>query len=723
MHSRGRVATLWFGLALSISAAAAEAPPAVAVHEVRDSYFDTQVIDPYRWMEQPGSAELAGFLKAQNAYTQRVLGRLAQPRGRLLQRITELQRGTASVRFVSRVGERYFFLETPANAKDARLMTRGAGGGEKRVLLEPARFATGAKHASIDFFSPSADGKYVAVVVSHGGGEDWTFRIVETATGTLLPDVVEQIAEPFVRWTADGRSFYYSRLQTLAAGAPESAKLDNIRVYQHIVGGDSAKDRVVFGPGVIAGITLPATQSFPSFEVSHDGRFEIAGVSRGTDDARAFWIRDLKSATPRWRSIADYADKITALTIHDARAWVISQKTSSGQVLAFDAERGTVADAKVVIDDADFVVAAGNGELAAASDALYVGGQRSGQGVIRRVAYADSASAKDLTLPAAGSLIEFTTDEAVPGVSFALQSPTLSPRVYRYDGGAGVIADTGLYVADSADFSAIVSRQVEVESSDGARVPMTITMRKDLALDGTHPLLLTVYGAYGSIVPMWFSAPNLAWYERGGILAHVHARGGGEKGDAWHQAAIKTRKQRTVDDVIAAARWLIAAKYTSPAHLAVAGKSAGGIPAGAAIVQHPELFRAALIRVGVVDLLRFEQGSLGSANTMEYGSVGNEAEFRALHAISPYANVKDGVAYPAVLLETGVNDPRVPSWQLAKMTARLQAATSSGRPVLLRVDYDAGHGLGSDKSQIAALLADEYTFLAWQLGMSGFASD
>jgi prolyl oligopeptidase len=261
---------------------------------------------------------------------------------------------------------------------------------------------------------------------------------------------------------------------------------------------------------------------------------------------------------------------------------------------------------------------------------------------------------------------------------------------------------------------------VEIPSTDGVQVPLTITARKDIALNGTNPVLLVTYGSYGAIVPMWFSAPDLAWYERGGVIAFVHARGGGEKGAAWHEAGRRVNKQRTVEDVIAAAEWLIARGYTSPARLAVAGKSAGGIPVGGAITQRPELFRAALFRVGVTDMLRIEHSSGGTANIMEYGSSKNETEFLALHALSPYGRVKDGVSYPAVLLETGINDPRVPPWQLAKMTARLQAATSSDRPILLRVDYDAGHGLGSDKSQIAELLADEYTFLGWQLGLPGF---
>jgi len=703
---------------LSGNAAEARYPDAQP-GKVSDTYFGTPVADPYRWMEQPDSAPLAAFLKAQDEATHALFGTLAQPRSQLLERIRQLQRGTASVRFVSRVADRYFFLETPIGATAANLVVRPVAGGEKRVLLDPARFGTAGGHPSIDFYSPSNDGRRIAVAVSHGGGEDWVLRFLDVASGQMLPDEIAQIAEPFPRWSADGAAVYYPHLQTLAPDAPASAKLDNIRVYRHVLGTAASADAAVFGIGVSPQIAIDKV-AFPEVSVSRDGRFEIAGVSRGTEATKAFWVRDLKSPAPAWRQVADYADKIAALAEHDGRLYGINQNKSYGQAIAFDAAQGSAAGARVVVDDPAFVIATETGDLAAASDALYVTGMHGGLSVIRRVPYAEGAAPRDLALPSGGSLIEFTADETLPGFSFALQSPTLSPRVYRYEPQGDAFADTGLYVADPADFSGIVTREVEFESGDGTRVPMTITLRKDLVLDGTHPTLMTVYGAYGSIVPMWFSAPNLAWYERGGILAHVHARGGGEKGEDWHQAAMKTRKQHTIDDVVAAARWLIDQKYTAPAHLAVAGKSAGGIPAAGAIVQHPELFGAALIRVGVTDMLRLEQSGLGPANTLEFGSVADENEFRAMLAVSPYANVRPGTAYPAVMLETGIHDPRVPSWQLAKMTARLQASTSSKRPVALRVDYDAGHGLGSDKEQVAALLADEYAFLGWQLGMSGF---
>jgi prolyl oligopeptidase len=235
-----------------------------------------------------------------------------------------------------------------------------------------------------------------------------------------------------------------------------------------------------------------------------------------------------------------------------------------------------------------------------------------------------------------------------------------------------------------------------------------------------HPALLEAYGAYGYSISPFYASSLLPWLDRGGVFAFAHVRGGGERGEAWHLAGMKTTKQHTIDDFVACAQYLIDKQYTSPAHLAIEGTSAGGIAVGGFLTQHPELVAAVLYRVGITDILRSEQRASGAENAFEYGSVKIEPEFRAMYAISPYAHVQDGFKYPAVMLETGANDPRVTSWMLTKMTARLQAANASSNPILLRVDFDAGHGIGSNRTQALKLVADEYTFLGWRLGMDGF---
>jgi prolyl oligopeptidase len=702
---------------IAIGAAAATPgakPVAAKIQPVTDTHFGDEVTDNYRWMET-GGADFDRYLSAQNAFTRAQLDRL-KAHAVFAQRVASLSKANASVRMVARVADHYWFMRTPAGGIDAELATRRLDGGEIRVLVKPAVFAQNRAHASIDFYVPSNDGSLLMLVVSHGGGEDWTLRFADAKTGKVLVDEVTDIADPTIGWSGDNRAIYYPRLQAHDAGASDIARLQNICVYRHVLGTTQSADTVVFDPRADADVSASAT-IFPSLDESRSGRFRVAGVGVGTEPFKSYWVMDTRAPKPRWRKIADANDRLVLLAEHEGSYYALNQKTAAGQLIVFDAAMGTAKNARVLAGEPDFVVSTEGGSLTLAKDALYVAGLRNGRCEVRRIGYATDAAPRTLRLPANGTLIEFTSDDRATGVVLALQSPAVSPTIYAYDPDADRFADTGLLKRDPADFSAIETREAKVPSSDGAQVPVTITLRKDLALDGTHPTLMTVYGAYGSIVPKWFSAANLAWYERGGILVHVQARGGGELGEDWHRAATTTHKQRTTDDVVAAARWLIANGYTRADKLAVAGKSAGGIPAAGAIVQHPELFGAGLIRVGVTDMLRFETGALGAANTVEFGSIAREDEYRALRALSPYANVRDGVAYPAVLLETGVNDPRVPPWQLAKMAARLQAATSSSKPVLLRVDYDAGHGLGSNRDQVAAVLADEFAFLSWQLGL------
>lgn len=709
--------TPWLRLLLAAAAllpclaTAAEAPPPARSAPVHDSYFGTAVADPYRWMESRGDAEFERWLRAQNDYTRQWYAQDAPLRAQLFQRIRALQRGTAAARFVTQVGDRYFFLETPADGNAALLVSRSVRSGERRVLADPATLSTPERRASIDFFRVAPDGRHVGLIVGHGGSEDWRLLVLDTATGKLLPERIERIASPLPSWDAKGRGFYYTQLQALPQGAPATAKYDKQRVYYHALGSDPAQDKAVFGYGVHAEIALEAESWFPGVQVSDDGRWLVASVNRGTDNDAALWLRDARRADAPWRAIVGFDDGVGSVVAYGDWVYAIVEKNAGGgRVVRFDARRETVADGKEWLAPGDVAIADESGGLAPAADALYVAGLRNGRSVVRTLAYDKPNRVREITLGADGELIEFDSSPRRPGVLLALQGPTLSPRVFRYDPKRDSLADTGVRQADPADFSAIATQRLEVPNGD-VQVPLTLTMRKDLRLDGSHPLLLVTYGSYGAISPRWFSAADLAWYERGGIIAFAHVRGGGEKGAAWREGGRRNHKQNAVDDFLAVSRWLVAQGYTAPSRLAIAGKSAGGVIVSAAITQAPQQFGAALVRVGVTDLLRLETMEGGEANVNEFGSVKIEADFQAMRKLSGYANVRDGESYPAVLLEAGYNDPRVPIWQLAKMAARLQAASRSDKPVLLRIDYDAGHGLGNSKLQIAELLADEYAFL------------
>lgn len=696
---------------LPCSVTAADAPPPARVTPVHDRYFGSEVVDPYRWMETRGDAEFERWSRAQNDYTRRWYAQDAPLRTQLFERIRALQQGTAATRFVTQAGERYFFLETPAEGNAALLVSRTLKGGKRRVLADPATLSTPEQRASIDFFRVAPDGRHAGIVVGHGGSEDWRLLVLDTATGKLLPERIARIASPLPSWDARGRGFYYTQLQPLAPGAPATAKYDRQRVYYHALGTDTAQDQAVFGYGVHADIPLQAESWFPGVQASDDGRWLVASVNRGTDNDAALWLRDARRADAPWRAIAGFDDGVGSVVAHGDWVYAIVEKNAGGgRVVRFDARRETVADGKEWLAPGDVAIADESGGLVPAADALYVAGLRNGRSVVRTLAYDKPNRVHEIALGADGELIEFDGHPRRAGVLLALQGPTLSPRVFRYEPRRDALVDTQVRQADPADFSAITTQRLQVPNGE-VQVPLTLTMRKDLRLDGSHPLLLVTYGSYGAISPRWFSAADLAWYERGGIIAFAHVRGGGEKGAAWREGGRRNRKQNAVGDFLAVSRWLVARGYTSPSRLAIAGKSAGGVIVSAAITQAPQQFGAALVRVGVTDLLRLEAMEGGEANVNEFGSVKIQEDFQAMRALSGYANVRDGERYPAVLLEAGYNDPRVPPWQLAKMAARLQAASTSGKPVLLRIDYDAGHGLGNSKLQIAELLADEYAFL------------
>jgi prolyl oligopeptidase len=386
------------------------------------------------------------------------------------------------------------------------------------------------------------------------------------------------------------------------------------------------------------------------------------------------------------------------------------------QILETSASHPDIARAKVVVGPSSRVV----DSAAAAEDALYVFEREDGIAHVVKVDYGTSA-VTEIPLPLQGTLSDETADPQYPGFIAKLESWTVSPQWYAYDPATSTLANTKLDPASPVDYSAITSEEVRVRARDGAMIPLSIVHRKDVRLDGSNPTLLYAYGSYGISASPNFSAARIAWFEHGGVFAVAHVRGGGENGEEWHLAGKDANKVNTIYDFIDCAQWLIDQKYTSPAKLGARGGSAGGITMGGAITRAPELFAAVLDEIPVSDQLRIEFSPNGPPNIPEFGSVRTEAGFRNLFATSAVQHVVPGGKYPAVMLTTGANDPRVDPWQAAKMTATLQADSASGRPILLRVDYSGGHGLiGATKSQGAELAADEYGFLLWNMGVAGF---
>jgi prolyl oligopeptidase len=419
-----------------------------------------------------------------------------------------------------------------------------------------------------------------------------------------------------------------------------------------------------------------------------------------------------------WKKICDVEDEITSFDMKGDVIYLLSHKNASRfKVLRTKLSNPDVAKAEVLVPEGPALIKA----VAAAADAVYVQEMEGGLGRLVRVPYGNDSSAQRVALPAEGVVTIAATDQRVPGALLTMDSWTKAQTIYTYDSGTGQTTDTKLQPVGPFDSPTdLESVEVKAKSYDGTMVPLSIVYKKGTKLDGSNPTILDGYGAYGITTDPYFDPVFLAWYERGGILAFAHVRGGGEYGEEWHLAGKKLTKPNTWKDAIACAQYLIDQKYTSPAKLAIRGGSAGGVLVGRSITERPDLFAAAFDQVPMSDVVREEFSPNGPPNIPEFGTVKEPDGFKALYEMSPYAHIKDGTAYPAVMVTTGWNDPRVASWEPGKMAARLQAATSSGKPVLLRVDYDAGHGIGSTKTQRDETFGDMFSFALWQFGVEGF---
>ncbi len=693
--------------------------PHTPIRNVTEDYFGTSVSDPYRWLEKTSDPEVVSWMKAQNDYTREALAKIPG-RDKLLDRIKSLDNAGAVVSGLQVWGGRYFYFKTDPGSDNRKLYVRDTINAPERLLVDPEKLTTAeGKHFSIDYFQPSLDGNYVAYGISPGGSEDSVLHILESSTGKALSDVIDraQFGQPI--WLPDGKSFFMTRTQKLGPNDPPTAKYQKLRTYRHTLGSDPEKDPQVFGYDFIPSVKV-TEDDFPVLIYSPGAPKAIIGlVIHGVKNEKDFYVAPFE-ATPNkqthWKKVADDSADITNFDLHGDDLFLLSHKDASRfKVLKTSLSHPDLAKASVVVPAGEPVIV----NIVAAADGLYIQDLDGGLGKLRRLSY-NGGSAESIQLPFEGAIQALVTNPTLPGAWLEMVSWTRSPLWYSLDAKTLKTEDTRIVPPSPVDFSGIVSEEVKARSADGTLVPLSIVHKRGIPMDGSNPTWLEGYGAYGITIDPSFRPTGLAFLERGGVFAVAHVRGGGEYGEDWHNGGRLLTKQHTIDDFIACAEYLIAKKYTSPAKLAGEGTSAGGITIGGAITQRPDLFAAALDRVGDSDALRSELMASGPANIPEFGTVKEADGFKALYAMDAYQHVKDGTKYPAVLLTTGVNDPRVAPWQAAKMTARLQAATTSGKPILLRVDYDAGHGLGSTKSQRDAELADEVAFLLWQFGVPEF---
>lgn len=719
MHRASAAAAFALFLAVSPGVPAdAALPPAPVAKQipVTDAYYGSTVVDPYRWMEEPGSPDLTAYLKAQGGRTRAILDSIPG-RSKLAERVGALLDTIDSSNGAVRRGPLVFYDRITPGANVAKLYVRNGFDGGERVLLDPA--ALPGKNLSIVYFVPSNSGKYVAVGLSAAGAEDDTYvRIVDSATGAFTGDRLERARFGVTSWSDDDASLYYDRLNLTPPGAPPTAKYEHIKAFRHALGTPQETDAAVLGNGLFPSVKI-GPFDFPFVGVSRDSRWATGIILHGVQRQLTAYVvpkGELGKPQARWTKICDVPDDIVEVAGHGDVLYLRSAKDAPRfKVLALDLKTPRIDRAATVIPASSRVI----DSLSTARDALYVAARENGLARISRVAY-DNTTARDVALPVEGTASNLSTEPDKAGFLVKLESWTRAPQWYAYDPGAKTLAGLHLDPPSTLDYSNVVSEEVNVRARDGVMVPLSIVHARDLVKDGSNPTLLYAYGAYGISSSPNFSPARLAWFEQGGILAVAHVRGGGENGEEWHLAGKDANKIHTIDDYVDCAKWLIDNGYTSPAKLGGRGGSAGGIPMGGAITQAPQYFAAILDEVPLSDMLRFEFSQNGPPNVPEFGSVKTERGFKNLYAVSAVQHVVPGGKYPAVLLNTGLNDPRVDPWQAAKFAAVLQADSASGNPILLRVDAEGGHGLGNTKAQTAALIADEYSFLLWNFGVPVF---
>ena len=685
-----------------------------------DTYFGTRVDDPYRGLEAVDAPGNQAWLKAQAAHASGVLRRI-EGRDRIRARFDEIDAASAArVTGVHRLPNGMLFFERRAPQDDQfKLYVRDRVDAPDRLVFDPEtlRQATGKPHA-INYFTPSRDGRLVAIGVSPSGSEDASLRVVDTRTGRMLGGEISRVDWGGVTWAPDNSELWFLRRQEMKPGMPETEKYQRSTVVSLRPGETEAQLRTVVthaGPDV----AFPATE-FPFLEVLSDGRVLLL-VTDGVSPHGRMWhstLERVRSGRPGWTQLYGTAAGITSFVVRGPMAYALSfQDAPRLKLLAAPLEGFDPAKAQVVLPASAQVLV----ELAAAQDAVYLKVRDGNANRLLRLSGTPGEPAREVPLPLLGSFY-FTGSPSMdlPGVMLELQGWTRARQIMAVSP-PGLVSNTGLQPAGRFDQPEdLVSTEVMVRSHDGVMVPLSIVHRRGVKLDGSQPTLLYGYASYGDTEEPFYSPSRRVWLDMGGVFAVANPRGSGVFGRQWHLDGKAGNKANTWRDFIACAEYLVQQGWTQPSRLGIWGGSAGGILVGRAMTERPDLFAAVVPEVGVLDAVRAELSANGVPNIPEFGTHKTEEGFRGLLAMSTYHHVRDGVRYPAVLLTHGLNDPRVPIWHSAKTAARLQAATSSGKPVLLRVDFDAGHGVGSTKSQQFDERADIFAFLLWQLGVPGY---
>ncbi len=672
---------------------------------VTDEYHGVRVVDDYRWLEDLNDPEVRRWNEEQSKYSRTILDGLPL-RERVRERVAALySASSADYPDVQFVGGQFFALKFQPPKEQRFLITLGSvdDAGSEKIIVDPNKLDSQGATA-IDWYVPSLDGRLVAVSLSRGGSEEGTLHVYEVETGRELSDFILRVNYPTgggsVAWNAGGSGLYYTRYPRAGERPVDDLNFYQ-QVYYHKLGTPTSEDSYVIGREFprIAETKLSTTE---------DGSYLLAAVANGDGGEFAHYLRD---PSGQWTQVTQFADQVTRAVLgRDVHLYLLSRKNApKGRILKLPLSNPDLSRAGTVVKDG----AGSIDSFEPASSRLYVVEVDGGPSLIR-VYDMEGRAEKPVPAEPVSAVWKMLRIEG-DGILFREESFITPPAWYRYEPSAGKSVRTALFVNSPESFDDYEVVREFATSKDGTKIPLNIIRPKGVKLDGGNPTILGGYGGFGISVKPNFRIRRRVWLEQGGVIAIANLRGGGEYGEDWHKAGNLTRKQNVFDDFVACARHLVEAGYTSTSKLAIEGRSNGGLLMGAVLTQHPELFQAVVSLVGIYDMLRVELDPNGAFNVTEFGTVKDPEQFRALYAYSPYHHVVDGTHYPATIFLTGENDGRVNPAHSRKMTACLQAANGSDRPILLRTSSTSGHGVDTGLNEQIAEDADEYTFLFDQL--------
>jgi prolyl oligopeptidase len=691
-----------------------------APHPVSTTYYGETLSDPYRWMEGQG-ADFLAWVHAQNKVTRGMFASLSgYPK--LAAEVSAASDAEIRVTNSRRVGDLVYFLKQGRGEAQASLYVRPLSGGVEKRLVDPVRLADDS--TAITDYAVSPDNRMLAFSLSGGGSEDATLHVLRLDTGAALPETIDRARMAGPVWSDDGRFLFYDRLKAHFSGPAD--RFADETIFRHVPGQDPARDVPIFtaaaagselGRVAFIGLTLPVggdwALAFANSGVSHEAEWFAAPVAAIT-----------AGGMPAWRRISRLADKLALSLdgqnyivpiVRGDQAWFPSEQDASfGKIVRVDLRHPDAAHAAVIVPDRGTRLATMGG----AADGIYLVYAQAGVYTLRR---ADVAGGHDTAFaaPFEGAMNDLATDPRRPGAVISLESWARPVSYLEATGGA--LHDLHLAPDFPIDLSGIIAETIFATAADGTKIPVSVVHRRDMPKDGTAPALVEAYGAYGTANDPYFHVQLMPFLLRGGIYGVPHVRGGGEYGEAWHLAGKGATKPNTWRDFIAGVQALEADGFTSKPKLVGFGASAGGIMIGRVVTERPDLLAGAVMWAPIANALRFETTEGGPANTAEFGSTATKAGYAALRAMDPYSHVVDGTAYPAALITIGLNDHRVPPWMGAELAARLQAATSSGRPIYLRVDDKGGHHvMGVSKDDLNTQITDMLAFVLKETGDADF---